>query len=179
MERRIILISGPPASGKTTIARPLADALGFALLTKDDIKESLFASMSGPPGDLAFSRRVGDAAMNVLWVLAPHCPRVVLEANFRTKSAYERNHAAALLALPGVRLVEVHCRVPLEEAARRFAERARQERHHPAHMLTEISIEHLAEFEEPFALSPVIEVNTSNPVDRSALIARVRAALDA
>jgi predicted kinase len=177
--RRCVLFSGPPASGKTTIARPLAEALGFALLTKDDIKESLFTSMNGAPGDLAFSRRLGDAAMEVLWALAPHCPRVVLEANFRTKSAHERNQVAALLAQPRMRLIEVHCRVPLEEAARRFAERARKERHHPAHGLTEISVEHLAEFAEPFALSPVVEVDANHPVDMAALIARVRAALDA
>ncbi|HTW47625.1 MAG TPA: AAA family ATPase [Acidobacteriaceae bacterium] len=177
--RRIVLISGPPASGKTTIARPLAEALGFALLTKDDIKESLFTSMSGPPGDVDFSRRIGDAAMHLLWALAPQCPQVALEANFRTQSAFERDRVAALIALPGARLVEVFCRVPLEEAARRFAERARLERHHPAHALSAMSVEQLATYGNPFALSPVIEVDTSRPVDLDALVARVRTALEA
>jgi predicted kinase len=178
-QRRIVLVSGPPASGKTTIARPLAEALNFALLAKDDIKESLFTSMSGPPGDLAFSRRIGDAAMHLLWALAPHCPEVVLEANFRTQTAFERAQVTALIRLPGARLVEVFCRLPLEEAARRFAERARLERHHPAHALTEMSVEQLAVYSEPFALSPVIEIDTSLPLDVDALLGRVRAALEA
>jgi predicted kinase len=177
-QRRIVLVSGPPASGKTAIARPLAEALGFALLAKDNIKESLFTSLEGAPGDVAFSRRIGSAAMHLLWALAPQCPQVVVEANFRTRSAFEREQAAALIALPGARSVEVFCRVPLEEAARRFAERAQRERHHPAHALTEISIEHLAEFEEPFALSPVIEVDTRIPVSISDLLVRIRPLLD-
>jgi predicted kinase len=176
---RIVLVSGPPASGKTTVARPLAEALGFALLTKDDIKESLFTSLDGPPGDLAFSRRIGDAAMHLLWTLAPRCPRVVVEANFRTQSAFERGQVADLISLPGTRLVEIFCRIPLEESARRFAERARVERHHPAHALTEMSLEQLAVYAEPFALSRVIEVDTSRVVDADALLARVREALGA
>lgn len=179
MVNRVVLVSGPPASGKTTIARPLAAALGFALLTKDDIKECLFISLSAPTNDLTYSRQVGVAAMNLLWALAPHCPQVVLEANFRTRSTSEREQVTALLCHPGVRLVEVHCRIPLDEAARRFSRRARDERHHPAHLLKEISIEQLAEYAEPFALGPVITLETAaQPIDMTKLIDRVRASLN-
>lgn len=174
MEQRLILVSGPPGSGKTTLARPLAARLGFALLSKDDIKEALFTAMEGPPGDLEFSRRIGAAAMEVLWSLAPRCLAVVLEANFRTQSAYEREKVAELMAGAGTRMIEIYCRVPREEASRRFAERAQVERHHPAHALAEMAPERMAEYEEPFALSPVIEVDTSRPVDLDGLLARVQ-----
>jgi len=175
LNHRIVLVSGPPASGKTTVARPLAAALGYALLTKDDIKEALFTALEGPAGDLAFSRKIGAAAMETLWALAPNCPSVVLEANFRTRSVYERGKVAALVG----RVVEVHCRIPLEEASRRFAQRAREERHHPAHALQEISLEQLAEYAEPFGMRPVIEVNTRAPVDVRELAERIRSILEA
>jgi len=171
---RIVLVSGPPASGKTTLARPLAERLGFALLTKDDIKETLFTSIDGPPGDVEFSRRIGAASMDLLWALAPHCPAVVLEANFRTQSDYERAKVTAL-AEAGVQIVEVYCRLPREEASRRFAERARQERHHPAHVLAAMPPDRMIEYEEPFALSPVIEVDTTQPVDIDALARQIEA----
>lgn len=173
--RRIVLVSGPPGSGKTTIARPLAAALGFALITKDAIKEALFTAMSGPAGDLEFSRHIGAAAMEVLWALAAHCPQVVLEANFRTRSPYERDKVAALDG----NVVEVHCRLALEEAARRFADRARNERHHPAHALQEISLAQLAEYAEPFRVGAVIELDTRTPADIQRLAEQIRGSWEA
>jgi len=63
-----------------------------------------------------------------------------------------------------------------KEALRRFAERARNERHHPAHVLSELPPERMAEYEEPFGLGPVIEVDTTNPIDIEALARRIEAA---
>lgn len=160
-----MVVSGTPGAGKTTLARPLAELLGFALLSKDDIKEALYGALGGAAGDVEFSRRMSAAAMEALWALAARCSRVVLEANFRTRSEYERGR---LLALGG-EVVEVHCRVPVEEAMRRFAERARGERTHPAHPLKEMTAEQLAEYAEPFGMGPVLEVDTTGPVDAAAV----------
>src|SRR5579863_1117877 len=95
--RRLVLVSGPPASGKTTLAAPLAAELGFALLGKDRIKETLGdwlavepavlgdgSSAAGRPGadpaaEPGWSRRLGAAAMELLWALAADAPDVVLE----------------------------------------------------------------------------------------------------
>jgi hypothetical protein len=79
------------------------------------IKESLFNPLGPLDADpLASSRRLGGAAMELLWRLAEECPSVVIEANFRSHSVYERQR---LLRALSPRPVEVYCRLPVEQAA--------------------------------------------------------------
>jgi predicted kinase len=151
----LVLVSGAPATGKT----PLAAALGFPLIAKDDLKETLYDALDVPPGDLEWSRRTGAAAMELLWMLAGRCPDAVLEANFRATRARERLRSLT------ADLVEVHCGCAPEEARRRF-----QERHagrHPAHHAELASVE--GDY-DPLGLGPVIEVDTTRPVDLAVVV---------
>jgi predicted kinase len=170
----ILLVSGAPASGKSTLARALAQILGYPLISKDTIKESLFDSLgthlSGNLDAPELSRRLSRAAMDLLWSLAPGCPQVILEANFRPGSDHER---AQIMALAG-RKLEVYCHCTPEEAERRFRERAERERHHPAHSMRTMSSELLKEFDRPIGLCPVIDVDTEFPVDPVEVLARIR-----
>ncbi len=59
-------MTGPPGAGKTTLAEALAAELGFALFAKDHIKEMLHDTL-GEEADLAWSRRLGGASMELLW----------------------------------------------------------------------------------------------------------------
>src|SRR6202020_3409585 len=106
--RRLVYVSGAPGAGKTSLAGPLAAELGYALITKDTIKETLHDALGAPEADLAWSRRLGGAAMELLWALAADAPAVVIEANFRPRSAYERSRILALSDRP----VEVNCACP-------------------------------------------------------------------
>jgi predicted kinase len=167
--RRVVLVSGPPAAGKSSIAGPLATALELPLFSKDQLKETLTDAFAGPSTDLAYSRRIGGASMELLWSLAARVPGCVLDANFRPRSEYEHSRILGLDA----RIVEVHCVCDPAELTRRFAARAAAGMH-PAHPLTELPAELLAEYDQPMNVGPVVRVNTMAPVDVEALAGEVQ-----
>jgi predicted kinase len=173
-QRSILLVSGAPASGKSTLARALAQIFRYPLISKDTIKESLFDSLGAhltrTLDSPELSHLLSRAAMEMLWSLAPGCPQVILEANFRPRSDHERARIAALQG----RKLEVYCHCTGEEASRRFRERATKAEHHPAHSMKIISAELLEEFDRPVGLCPVIDVDTERSVDALAVADRIR-----
>ena len=103
--------------------------------------------------------------MEVLWTLAALSPRILIEANFRPHSDYER---AKLASLSG-RIVEVYCWCPSDMARQRFESRAADPTHHPAHVDSTLAPELLAEFDQPMGLGNLIRVDTTLTVDVTAL----------
>ena len=166
-----MFVSGAPGAGKTSLAVPLAGELGFALVSKDRIKETLHDALGAPEPDLAWSQALGAAAMELLWALAADAPSVVVEANFRPHDPYQRGRLAALADDP----VEVHCRCDPGLAARRFRDRAGTR--HPVHLVTSLTPDMLAEYDRPVGIGEVITVDTAVPVDAAAVATAVRARL--
>lgn len=168
-----VVVSGPPASGKSTLAPPLAAALGLPLVAKDTIKEALLAVLEAP--DVEASRRVGRAAVRAMLAVAGASPvGAVLESNF-----YRSRAAGELRALPGC-VVEVFCRCDATTAATRY--RARAGTRHVGHFDTLRTTEELwnDEVAEPVAGGwPLLEVDTTAPVDLAAVVAFVRGAAPA
>ena len=169
--RQVVFVSGAPGAGKTSLAVPLAAELGFGLICKDKIKETLHDALGAPQPDLAWSRKLGVAAMELLWTLAADAPAVVLEGNFRPHNRYVRERLAALAEWP----VEVNCSCDPALAARRYNERALT--CHPIHAVTELSPEALAVYDEPVGVGELVTVDTAIPVDVMAVAAAVRAHL--
>jgi predicted kinase len=167
--RRLVYVSGAPGSGKTSLAVPLAAELGYALLTKDRIKETLHDALGAPEPDLAWSRRLGGAAMELLWALAADAPAVVIEANFRRHSGYERAKLSGLAARP----VEVHCACPPGLALRRYNARAT----HPVHVVTTLQLEAMAEYGRPVGIGALVTVDTTVTVDVNGVVTAVREVL--
>lgn len=173
-QHSILLVSGSPASGKSTLARALARIFRYPILSKDTIKESLFnslgAHLTGSLDAPELSRLLSRAAMDALWPLAAGCPQVILEANFRPRSDQERERFTALEG----RKLEVYCHCTLEEASRRFRERALRTDHHPAHSMKVMSVALLEEYDRSVGLCPVIDVDTERPVDPLEVAERIR-----
>lgn len=170
----LVVVTGPPASGKTTVARELAARLRLPLIAKDTIKEALFDGLGA--GDLAWSQRLGTATYLALLAVVEESiaagASLVLEANF----VRDGDVGARLAALP-VRFVQVHCSAPLEVLLERYGNRER----HPGHVDTE-RIEALRDAVEtgrhdPLALGgETIRLDTTRPVDLPRLVEQVQAA---
>jgi predicted kinase len=171
----LVVVSGLPASGKTTLARALAAALGMVHLDKDAFLEPLLAGgrVSGPAERAALSRRA-DADFQAQ---ALRLPSVVLSSWWRhPRSARESGTSIGWLSAPGQNVVEVHCHCPAPEAVRRFLARER----HPGHLDALRSPEGLlAQFQEAEALGPLlpdqaIVFSTASPTASEALAALVK-----
>jgi predicted kinase len=166
--RGFVIVSGPPASGKSTVAPALAAALDLPLVAKDVIKDALVHSLGAP--DLPRSRELGRAAVEVLLAVARTMGCGVLESVWH---AYAR---APLAALPGP-TVEVFCRCHRDLLQARFTARSRTSA--GGYFDAERSAVELwnDEVGRPVAGGwPVVEVDTGAPVDVAALARRVAAA---
>ena len=121
----VIVVTGPPASGKTTVAERLREALEVPLLTKDSIKERLFDELGW--SDHEWSNTLGRTSILLLHDFAERLVGAgvshILEANFEALSAPR-------LASLHARLVQVYCSAPADVLIRRFEERPR----HPGHV---------------------------------------------
>lgn len=107
----LIVVSGAPATGKSTIAAALAAGLRWPLLSLDPLKETL-ADVLGL-GDEDWSDRLGDAAAAVIFRLTAQFPDAIAEGWWRGA-----RRELALAAFAGA--VEVFCRCPPELAAQRM-----------------------------------------------------------
>jgi predicted kinase len=167
-----VVVSGPPASGKTTVAQRIAPALGLPLIAKDTIKQALMTVLPVP--DIQASRIVGTASVAAMLAVAAETAGAVLD------SVWHRSYAVADLRRLGGDIVEVFCRCPPEIVAQRYAVRAgtRAAGHFdPERTVAELWNEEVA---RPVAGGwPVIEIDTSIPVELDPLVVRIRAVANA
>jgi predicted kinase len=170
IETVFVVVSGPPASGKSTLAPRLAHDLGLPLVAKDTIKDALMSVLPVP--DVESSRQIGRGAVAAMLAVAAESPiGAVIESNF-----YRSVAVGDLRQLPG-RVVEVFCRCEQAIASDRY--RSRAGTRHAGHFDVVRSHQDLwnEEVAEPVAGGwPVLEVNTNEPVDVAEVLAFVRTA---
>jgi len=132
---RMVIVGGSPGTGKTTVAKQLADGLAISVISSDDVRDELMPraelatrTESARHDDLHAGRyapeRTGAVYAELLRraaVLLEHGESVVLDASWL--DAGRRAEAREMAALHHVPLCELRCDCPIEVAAERVGRR--------------------------------------------------------
>ena len=130
----LLIVSGPPAAGKTTLGRRIATDLQIPFIGKDDIKETLFDRLGW--SDRAASRELGRASFDLLYLFAE--AQLAAGRSFAMESNFSPEYAnAPLLRMKekyGFKPVQVLCQANEEILLQRYRARVESGERHPGHV---------------------------------------------
>jgi len=168
LPKRLVMVNGVPASGKSSVATMLARETGWPLLSLDTVKNPFLEEIEGV--DRPFNRKLGRASLKAMFAIlsdAPAGTTVIIDAWFGFQP---REFVQELIAHSGVgEVAEIWCSAPPETIGARYASRASNRL--PGHPGAEYAPElvALAASAEPFGYGPVLTVDTTGHLDIQAV----------
>jgi predicted kinase len=180
---RIIVISGLPASGKTSIASEISRRLTVPFVSRDGMKEVLFDHLDWK--DREWSKKLGMASYSLLYYFIESLLRsntsCVVESNF--KPEFDNQKFWTLKEKYDFTVVQILCKADGAVLFERFKQRAESGERHPGHVDTsnydEFKNALLSGRCDPLDMQGnVIEVNTTDfgKVDIDAILRKVNTA---
>ena len=176
--KHAVLVNGVPASGKSGVARALAERCVWPVLTLDSVKEPFFDHLG--LGDREFNRKLGRASYQAIWSIVADAPpglTFIVDAwfGFQPRQLLEDHLQRAGV----VETAEIWCHAPGEVLAERY--RARLDQRLPGHPGAAYIPEliELAKRAEPLRRGPLFDVDTTKAIDFDAIIAWLQAMVHA
>jgi predicted kinase len=130
----LIIISGPPCSGKTALGRWLAHELTLPLFHRDGFKEVLFDSLGWR--DLDWSQQLGGASYALLYyvtgLLLQAERSIIIESNFDPQ--FDTQGLRSLAAQHPFSPLQIRCMADGAVLFERFKQRVHSGTRHPGHL---------------------------------------------
>ena len=130
----LIIITGPPCTGKTTLGRKLAAELHLPFISKDGIKETLFESLGWR--DREWSKKLGRASISLLYYFIETQLKAersfIVESNF--KAEFANLEFLELKQKYKFEPFQILCKTDGKVLFQRFKERSESGERHPGHI---------------------------------------------
>jgi predicted kinase len=166
--RPLVVVTGLPGAGKTSLATVLAERLGCALISLDEIKEEFAQEAPDTPRDwLRY-----DAEAELVRRLDAFDGEAVVDIWIAPRRDTER--VRDLLKRWWESTVEVRCVVPAAVAVERYVGRPRSWPHLPPDDATLARIRDAAERPEALGAPRTVVVDTTRPVEIGDVVTAVR-----
>lgn len=166
--KRLVMVNGVPASGKSGVARILAEKTGWPVLALDTVKNPFLELIEGV--DRPFNRILGRASYKSIFsIIGEAAPGTtfIVDAWFGFQPVDVLREHIAMAGITDV--VELWCHAPPDVVGARYKQRSgeRLPGHPGLTYVTEL-IE-LAKRAQPCRLGPTLAIDTTIPVDPDAV----------
>lgn len=163
--RLLVVVTGVPGAGKTTLATALATALEAPYISLDAIKEDLHRTAAAPRD----RQELRLCAEKQLAVALTGMDRIAV-VDIWIAPGRDTDRIDQMLLRTGKTIVEVLCRVAADVAVERYARRERAGPHLPADEPTLQRIREAVGDIQPMGIGHCVEVDTSETVDVGRLV---------
>lgn len=133
-ENMMIIVTGAPATGKTTLSKQLAGMLQLPVINKDEIKELLFDNLGIK--DREWAVKLGATSFELIYLLAEKLCQTgrpfIVEGNFENK--YSTKSFLELKTKFDYEILQLYCHAQDEVLYKRYVDRDNSGNRHPGHI---------------------------------------------